>query len=503
MRRVGNGTHHSRSGGLAGAATRGVFWAIATSAAAKVVALGSTLVLARLLDSEAFGVAAYALTFTSLLELLRGLGIAQALIFFPRDDRRTSTAFWIIVANGVLLAAVALALAPAAGVFFRDARAPGVFRPLALYFPLLALGQVLDVELRKDLRFGRRFGPELARSLAKALVGVGLAALGAGYWSLLGAHVAGAAAFTAALWVVVPWRPQLTFDRTEARRLFDYGKHMVVVALLGAVVLRADHLTIGRFLGPEALGVYTVAFALPALVFQGSSGLSQILFPAYARLDRDRARLRSAALRTLRLAAAVFVPVGVGIALLPEPLILVAFGPEWRDAIAVLPWLGAWAVITSLTQHFGEVYKALGHTRLLAWLSAITAVLLVPGLVWVASRGGGLVGIVAVLIAVRLVRLVLDVIAVWKLIDLRPAAALYNVVPAFVSAAVMAPVVYALDRYTAALPQAARLALLVAAGAAVYAAALAALDRGLLAEIRELLRAAVAKTSSRGEPGLI
>jgi O-antigen/teichoic acid export membrane protein len=65
-------------------------------------------VLARLLDREAFGVAAYALTFTSLLEVLRGLGVAQALIYFPRDERRTQTAFWLIAINRLALGALAM-----------------------------------------------------------------------------------------------------------------------------------------------------------------------------------------------------------------------------------------------------------------------------------------------------------------------------------------------------------------------------------------------------------
>ena len=86
----------SKRGGaatIAGATTRGVFWSATTGAATKVVAGGSTLVLARLLDREAFGVAAYALTFTTLLEVLRGLGIGQALARkVPRPTKAQSDA---------------------------------------------------------------------------------------------------------------------------------------------------------------------------------------------------------------------------------------------------------------------------------------------------------------------------------------------------------------------------------------------------------------------------
>lgn len=491
MKDGANGTHHSRS--LAGRATRGVFWSAVTGGASKVVAAASTLVLARLLDREAFGVAAYALTFTSLLEVLRGLGVAQALIFFPRDERRTQTAFWLIAANSLALGALALAAAPLFGLFFRDSRATAVIRVLVLYFPLLAVGQLLDVELRKELRFGKRFVPELSRTLAKALIGVSLAMAGAGYWSLVAAHIAGAAAWSAALLAIVPWRPRWIFDREEAARLFVYGKHMVAVAVLAAISLRADHLVVGRFLGAGALGVYTIAFTLPAFVFQASSGLSQVLFPAFAKLERDRERLRSAALRTLRLAAAVFAPAGAGMAVVAAPLVAVAFGPQWSDAAVVLPWMGAWAAITALTQHFGEVYKALGQTRILSWMVAITTALTVPGLVWVALRGRGLVAIVAVLIAARAVRVALDLVVMRGLVGLRPADALRSVAPALVATAVMVAAVLGAARVLPAWPAPALLALLAVIGAAVYVGAVSILDRRLFGDVRDLLRAAMVK----------
>ena len=206
-----------------------------------MVAAGSTLVLARLLDREAFGVAAYAITFTSLLEVLRGLGIGQALIFFPRDERRTQTAFWLIAPTACcsgcwrcwrrrwsVSSSATRARPPSSVSWF-------------FYFPLLALGQVLDVELRKDLRFGRRFGPELARATAKASDRdrrwpCWAPATGAWWWRTSSAP----AVWSAALLMIVPWRPRWSFDRAEAKRLFAYGKHMVAASVLVAISLRAD-----------------------------------------------------------------------------------------------------------------------------------------------------------------------------------------------------------------------------------------------------------------------
>jgi PST family polysaccharide transporter len=457
-----------------------------------VVAAGSTLVLARLLDREAFGVAAYAITFTTLLEVLRGLGIGQALIFFPRDEKRTETAFWLMIANGVVLGLIALLAAPLLGLFFRDERAPAVIRTLALYFPLLSLGQVLDVELRKDLHFGRRFGPELTRAVVKAVVAVALAMLGAGYWSLVAAHIVGAAAWSIALFMIVDWRPRWSFDRTEAKKLLDYGKHMVAAAVLVAIGLRADSLAVGRFQGAAALGVYTIAFTLPAFVFQASAGLSQVLFPAYARLDRDRERLRSASLRTLRLAAAVFLPAGAGLGLVAAPLVVVAFGASWSDAAAILPWMGAWAGLSAATQHLGEVYKALGKARVYAWVLAISTVATILGLIAVGRFGWDLVAVVLVLIATRVIRVSLDLMILRRLVDLRFSAVVSAALPATISMLLMSAAVLAARGLVPAWPAWVQLVVLAALGASVYAGSLALLDRGLIAEVRELLRSAIA-----------
>src|SRR5262249_25721298 len=159
---------------------------------------------------------------------------------------------------------LALIAAPLLGAFYRDARAPGVIAALALYFPLLSLGQLHDVELRKELRFGVRFVPELVRSIVKAGASVALALLGAVYWSLVASQIVAAAVWSATLWILVPWRPRTTFDRGEARRLFGFGKHMVAVAVLVGIALRADQMVVGRFQGAAALGVYTIAFSFPA-----------------------------------------------------------------------------------------------------------------------------------------------------------------------------------------------------------------------------------------------
>jgi len=478
---------------LRGAAARGVLWTYAAVAVSKLLALGSTVALARILMREEFGIATYALTVCALFEFVRGLGVGQALIFFRRSEVRTQTAFWLTTMAGFALGGLIWGLGPVAATFFRDPRAEGVTQALAPYFPIVGLGLVFDFLLRKELRFSRRFVPELCRALTKMVVSVALALLGWGYWSLIVGHLAGAAALTVTLWMVVPWRPRFVFDKKEAAALLGYGKDMVVIAIVATVTYRADHLIVGRFLGPAALGVYAVAVRFPELlVAHTSSMISSVLFPAYAKVERARERLGELAIESLQIVAAVFVPIAVGLALVAGPLVRGAFGAEWSESIAVLPWIALYSLIPALTRHFADALKALGHTRVLLVLSVLSSVIVLTGMLVVAWQGGGLVEIAAVLAGGALVRFGLDLLVARRLLGVRSRSALFAIIPAILSAATMTVAVLLVGRWTGGLPDLAELTALSVAGVLAYVASLFVFQRKVVDNVLSLLRAAAA-----------
>lgn len=479
---------------LRGAAVRGVLWTYAAVATSKLLALGSTVALARILMREEFGIAIYALTVCALFEFVRGLGVGQALIYLRRSEERTQTAFWLTAIAGFAFGGLMWGLGPVAADFFRDPRAEGVTRALAPYFPIVGLGLVLDSLLRKELRFGRRFLPELARALSKTVVSIALALLGWGYWSLIVGHLAGAAALTLTLWAVVPWRPRLVFDRGEALALLGYGKDMVVIAILATVAYRADHLIVGRYLGPAALGAYAVAVRFPELlVAHTSSMISSVLFPAYAKVESARQRLGELAIESLRIIAAAFVPVAVGLALVAEPLVLGTFGEEWSEAIPLLPWIALYCLLPALTRHLGDALKALGHTRVLVGLSALSATIVLLGMLVVAKSGGGLVEIAAVLAGGALLRSALDLWVARHLLGVRFRAAFGALAPVALSAASMAAVVLFVGRWTGGLGDLGELVALSVVGSVAYIASSLLFQRRVVDDVLGLMRQAISR----------
>src|SRR5688572_28479728 len=166
--------------GLAQLAVRGVLWQALSFGLGRGLTLVTTIVLARLLTPEEFGLVALALVFVTFAEYLTDLGVAQALVYFERDRRTQDAALVVCVASGTVLAAAVLLAAPAIAAFFDAPDVAPMVRVLAASLLISALRQVPVALLRRELAFQRVLVSELARAVVQGAVSITLAATGAG-----------------------------------------------------------------------------------------------------------------------------------------------------------------------------------------------------------------------------------------------------------------------------------------------------------------------------------
>ena len=369
---------------------QGVLWAYASKYSGKVLTFISTIILARLLIQEDFGVAGYALIVIGFLEV-PGLGVGSALIYYEKDPKRTYTAFWLAVAIGFSLFIFTWWVAPFMGLFFNDPRAIPVTQALALTFPLRGLGVVHEALLQKELAFKLRFIPDVSRSFSKGITAISLAWLGFGPWSLIWGQLLGTFVGLIALWIVFPWRPAFQFDYRLATPLLSYGASIVSTYVLGVLLLNTDYLFIGRFLGAAALGVYTLAFRIPELLIkQLCNTLAYVLFPVYSKMREDNSDFSQGFLISMRYLTLITVPMGLGLAVVAEPFILTLFTEKWADAIPVMSAISIYTLIRSLYFSVGSAYKAQGRPDLLTRLHILHAIFLIPALWWVTVTYGSL-----------------------------------------------------------------------------------------------------------------
>jgi hypothetical protein len=194
--------------------------------------------------------------------------------------------------------------------------------------------------------------------------------------------------WTALTWRIVSWRPRWRWPGGVMKPMLSYGRGIVSVNVLAAVVHHADLVVVGRLLGATALGLYQVAYKLPETAVTVLVWVtSRVLFPALSRLNARGEPLGRGWLAAVRATSLLTFPAAAALAVLATPVVRLFFGPRWIAAGPVLAGLAVAAGLRSAGTNAGDLLKAAGRPGLLATLSAAKAAVLVPALV-LAARGG-------------------------------------------------------------------------------------------------------------------
>jgi lipopolysaccharide exporter len=265
-------------------------WAYGSYVGGKLLVLGSTAVLARVLVPHDFGLVALALTFMALLDAVRDLGLSQALVIQPGEEleERANTVFLGGVAIGFCFSAIIAALSPLAASFFHQPKLTGITAVLGCNFLLRSLGATHYAIAQKRLDFRTRTVAEFADVVVRGSTGIALALAGFGAWALVIGYLVGTLSLDCALWLMVDWRPRLRLNLAHLREMTRFGATLSGVDISAAVMGNVDYLFVGRILGAVSLGYYTLAYNLPQLLMINLSVVaSLVLFPALAAVNRD------------------------------------------------------------------------------------------------------------------------------------------------------------------------------------------------------------------------
>jgi len=472
--------------GFSAATVKGTFWTYASYYSGKIIVFLSTIVLARLLTKEDFGVVGYALVVISLLDVLSDLGVGAALVYHRENPHAASTAFWLGIFVGVALFGISWFVAPLAGWYFNDPRAVPVIRVLALTFPVSAFSNVHDNLLKKALEFRRKFVPDLSRSVAKGIFSILFAVFGLGAWSLVLGQVLGTLTTVFTYWRVFPWKPAFRFDWPLGRSLLSYGMNIVVVDSLAMLLLNIDYLFVGRFLGAEALGVYSLAFRMPdLLITQFCTSVSRVLFPVYVKM-RDRAQsLGRGFLITMRYVSMVTVPLGLGLALVSRPFVLIFLTEKWVEAIPVIQAISIYAMFLSLAYNAGSLYKATGKPHILTRLGFVRLIMLAPALYFAVFYVKTIQSVGYAHAVVAFLAGLINLVVAARIVGINFVEVVDALRPALLSGLGMALAVLGVNVLTATLPLLAQLMLAILTGGIVYLSLLILQQRDLIVVVRQ------------------
>ena len=463
---------------------RAALWAFLAVAGGRVITLIGLALLARLLAPREFGLLAFAMVYITYAETIGDFGSGMALVYWP--DRREDAAqvtFFVNAVAGIAWFLVTLAIAPWVADFFNAPHGTAIVRTLALSFIFKYFGNTHDALSTKDLRFRARLIPELSLAAVKAAISLVLAWFGFGVWSLVWGHLAGSAARTALLWLIVPWRPSWRLPRDLVKPMLTYGRGILIVNILSAVTHHADLAVVGRMLGTTALGLYQMASKVPeATIVVLLWVVSKVLFPTFSRMHAAGESLRTPYLTASRYVAAVTIPASVFLFVLARPILLVFLGKNCLAAAPVLSALAGYAAGRALSTQAGDVLKATGRAQLLAQLSIVKAVLIVPALIFGARFGT--TGVAAGLAIATGVTTLMTLVAASRVLRIRIGPMMGAFAPSIVAGAAMALPLVFWARWSAGQPSIVQLAVGGLAGCVIYGLVLALLDRDIFRQAR-------------------
>ncbi|GAA1850649.1 oligosaccharide flippase family protein [Microlunatus capsulatus] len=364
----------------------------------RVVVLALTLLLARLLTPEDFGLVTAALTIIAMFDAALDLGVGAAVVAAQERgvSRRTRTALTLNIGLSALIAGVGAALSPLVAALF-DARDHTWLFALIFLYPLFrGAGQVNDAVLKRDLLFRRRTVVDLTRAGVRVVVSLSLALTVGGPVSIAAGIVASELVAMVLLWSLVPIRPVRSMTRADVRELLGFGGQVTVIRVLGSFRSTFDYLVVGAAISATALGYYGMAYKLPELGIENVLWIfSAVALSAYARarLEGEEA-LFSAMLRATRLLSLYGLAVGVTLAVLARDAVPVLFSPTWEPAVLPMVLISLSLGLMSVGWASGDVFTALGRPGTLVLLD-LPATALMAGLFLLAPRYG-LVGVAAV-----------------------------------------------------------------------------------------------------------
>ena len=368
----------------------GMLWMVYGKVAFAVLQLVILGILARLLVPADFGVIAAAEVVIGFSAIVSQLGLGPALVQRPElEDRHVETAFTASVLLGLVLGAIIWFGASLASQFLHMPAMVPVLHVLAWVFPLQGMQTVASSLLSRELRFRWIANLDvITYALGYGLIGVTTALLHWGVWALVAAQMAQSLLKTIVLLSLYPPRFRHLADRAAFGDLMYFGGGFTMARIANYAALNGDDMTVGRFLGPTALGYYGRAYALMSAPAYGfGTVLDSVLFPAMAKVQDDTRRLSIAYRRGVALIALLVLMPSVVIVLLAPELIQVALGTKWMAVVPPFRILGigmlfrtSYKMSDSITRSTGAVYRR-------AWRQFAYAALVLVG-AWIGQHWG-------------------------------------------------------------------------------------------------------------------
>ena len=398
---------HSSDGSLKGKTIRSGAWLGISGGINQVLSFVRSVILARLLTPEIFGIMAIALIVVRFIEAFTRSGLEAALIQRQADfNEARDTAFTLLVFRGLILCSVVMAAAPWIADFYEEQQLVFILAVMSSHFIFVGFNNINIIAKQKELDLRKYAYLDITVQVTSTIATVIIAYYTRSVWALVTGYLITAFLFASLSYLFIPGRPRFGFNTQIAKELLSYGKFITGTSIILYIAGEMDNLVIGKILGMEALGYYVLAFTLANMVTTFLSRLlSGALFPAYSKIQSDTEAVNRVFKKSLVLLLNIIVPTAVGLAVLAPEIVRVIYGEKWAASVDPLIALCVFGMLRGMMSLIGYLLQAIGKPNL-DLVSGTLRLIVLGILIYPAAVNYGIAGVawvVTIAIGVQLV----------------------------------------------------------------------------------------------------
>jgi lipopolysaccharide exporter len=391
--------------GLKAKAFRGGAWLGSGSVAEQAFRFGRSMILTRLLAPEAFGIMAVVMSASSVIHTVTDIGVKEALIQNPRgtEEPYMRAAWWLALGRAVSIAAFVCLVAPLLAKFYGNAEITPLLRVATLAVVLDGAFSSKAYIAMKEMKFSRWAWINHGGGIIGILITITLSFFLRDVWALVLGVCAESAARCTLSFVLCPFLPSFSWNKEAMQDLLRFSKGLFGLSFLNLVFARADIFVLAKLYPAAQLGLYSMAIYLAQTPVNYLINLfGQTLFPTYAQIQNDHARINRVITQVSSLLVFLGVPALVFVFFCGHSLLAIVFGQRYGAATAALIATCAVALVNILNTQMTCVFYAMGrpqlHRRCVFIMALIMVVITYPFAKWFGLVGGQLACFVAIVV---------------------------------------------------------------------------------------------------------
>jgi len=358
--------------GYLGSTIKGVSWIGLLRVITRVLSLGKTLILARILLPAQFGVFGIATLVLALVEVLTETGINIFLVQEKDAEKYINTAWIVSIVRGIIISLFIIVSAPFVSTFFNSPESFNLLLTISIIPFIRGFINPSIVKFQKNLEFNKEFYFRSSIFLTDAIISVVFAVLTQETVSLILGLIAGALLEVVLSFIFISPRPKLIFEKSRAVEIIHRGKWVTAFGVFNYLSQQIDSAVIAKLLNTTSLGIYQITYKLSFLpVTEVTDVVSRVVFPVYSKISSEPKRLFNAFLKTSLIVSVVALPIGALLIIFPREIIILLLGERWLGGVEVLRVLALYGIVRAIFGSASSLFLALKKQNYVAIMTFV------------------------------------------------------------------------------------------------------------------------------------